>query len=160
MSDTHLTSSLRLRVARESQLLAEKKWILTALKKIKTQRNSLQIERLHLESMKVSLKQELQTENKKDRFTDTSPLRNEECSALMEKNPQISSTQITEYDPTVNMEDLEALCNEEELNLGVQDTIAHKNNSDFCMEEDDEDNDDNCDDDILIDMNMFMNGQM
>ncbi|XP_026754487.1 uncharacterized protein LOC113514588 [Galleria mellonella] len=158
MSRLYTTPTLRVRIAREAQLYAEKKWILEALKKIKTQRNSLQIERLQLEGMKVSLKQEIQMEKQKGKKVETGE--SSSSATLLQKTPNITSTQIIEYEHTQNIEDLEALCNEEELNLVVHGTgSSNINNSDFCIEEDEEDNEDNCDD-VLIDMNMFMNGQL
>ncbi|KAM3958877.1 uncharacterized protein ACR2FA_007055 [Aphomia sociella] len=169
MSQRNTSQSLRYGIAREAQLFAEKKWIVGALRKIKTQRNSLQIERLQLESMKASLRQELHAEKHKEKVADNKSPRS--AARLMQDSPNIMSAHIIEYEPTPNIEDLEALCNREELNLIVEEpdflftifNLSDKNaNPDFGMEEDEEDNEDNEDencDDVLIDMNMFMNGQ-
>ncbi|XP_022815487.1 uncharacterized protein LOC111348820 [Spodoptera litura] len=48
---THLSQ----KIAEEAQLLAEEKWIIDALRKLKQQRNSLQIEKLHLENLRASV---------------------------------------------------------------------------------------------------------
>ncbi|KAG6451350.1 uncharacterized protein LOC115444344 [Manduca sexta] len=135
---------LNQRIAEESQLLAEERWIKEALTKIKNQRNCLQIERLHLESMKGQLKLDA------DKFQNKSsapekPLSDEILGRRMRDSIEFEVPIIDEG------------CNEE-LNLDVNNhgfgNLMEGNN--FNIEE--EEDEDMGDEDLLIDMNMFMNG--
>lgn len=131
--------SLFKRIAEETQLLAEEKWITDALSKIKKQRNCLQIERLHLESMKSQLKLK------------KSAQQNSNMESNVEQPSTESPTREFEFEVPIINED----CNNEELNLSIGnlvDTVYY----DVEVEED-EDEEINGDD-LLIDMNMFMNG--
>lgn len=130
---------LNKRIAEETQLLAEEKWITDALSKIKKQRNCLQIERLHLESMKSQLKLK------------KSAQQNSNVESNVEQPSTESPTREFEFEVPIINED----CNNEELNLSIGnlvDTVYY----DVEVEED-EDEEINGDD-LLIDMNMFMNG--
>lgn len=130
---------LNKRIAEETQLLAEEKWITDALSKIKKQRNCLQIERLHLESMKSQLKLK------------KSAQQNSNMESNVEQPSTESPTREFEFEVPIINED----CNNEELNLSIGnlvDTVYY----DVEVEED-EDEEINGDD-LLIDMNMFMNG--
>ncbi|XP_004925798.1 uncharacterized protein LOC101745903 [Bombyx mori] len=130
---------LNKRIAEETQLLAEEKWITDALSKIKKQRNCLQIERLHLESMKSQLKLK------------KSAQQNSNVESNVEQPSTESPTREFEFEVPIINED----CNNEELNLSMGnlvDTVYY----DVEVEED-EDEEINGDD-LLIDMNMFMNG--
>ncbi|KAH9642598.1 hypothetical protein HF086_011191 [Spodoptera exigua] len=50
-----ISSRLSQKIAEEAQLLEEEKWIIDALRKLKQQRNGLQIEKLHLENLRASV---------------------------------------------------------------------------------------------------------
>ncbi|KAF9794949.1 hypothetical protein SFRURICE_005184 [Spodoptera frugiperda] len=50
-----ISTRLSQKIAEEAQLLAEEKWIIDALRKLKQQRNGLQIEKLHLENLRASV---------------------------------------------------------------------------------------------------------
>ncbi|XP_034836125.1 uncharacterized protein [Maniola hyperantus] len=147
---------LGLKLSEEFQLLAEQKWILGALNKIKNQRNCLQIERLHLESMKAVLK------------------KNSKSSMPASPAPQIPEEEIKEPTDALNLmqnstakgaehNEVEEIrldgetVNNEELDLLVNNAVYDlDHNQDIDMEEEDEEEDN---DDMFIDMNMFMNGE-
>ncbi|XP_045779405.1 uncharacterized protein LOC123876977 [Maniola jurtina] len=155
MSYEGVYQRLGLRMSEEFQLLAEQKWILGALNKIKNQRNCLQIERLHLESMKSMLK------------------KNSKLSMPASPESQVPEEEIKEPTDALNLmqnstakgteqnevEELRldgATVNDEELDLLVNNAVFDMNlNQDIDMEEDDEEENN---DDMFIDMNMFMNG--
>ncbi|CAH2095565.1 unnamed protein product [Euphydryas editha] len=141
------------RVSEEVQLLEEEKWIVDALTKIKNQRNCLQIERLHLESLKAKIK----SNNKKD-VSQTVTNTNEDSIAttsavnlMQHVTTTKGAVETTENELNIN----DAFCNEQELNLMITQPsfVQNSNNLDF-MEEDEEESDD----DMLIDINMLMNG--
>ncbi|CAH0731296.1 unnamed protein product, partial [Brenthis ino] len=150
MAHRNVYQKLGFRISEEVQLLAEEKWIVEALAQIKNQRNCLQIERLHLESLKSKLK--------------TSQSKNVPETNLNIQEDSVASTSAVNIMQTVStgkandkeMKINEEFCNEEELNLMVSTPAFMKsnNNDDFNMEEDEEESDD----DMFIDMNMLMNG--
>nr|XP_026500087.1 uncharacterized protein LOC113403728 [Vanessa tameamea] len=155
MTHKNVYQKLGYRVSEEVQLLAEEKWIVDALTKIKNQRNCLQIERLHLESLKAKLKG-----NTKKDVPGTIVKDNEDSIAttsavymMQHVNTGKSDVETEEKVFSVN----ETFCNDEELDLMVTEPslMPNPSSSDFNMEEDD----DESDDDMFIDMNMLMNGQ-
>ncbi|KAL0818683.1 hypothetical protein ABMA28_008030 [Loxostege sticticalis] len=146
--------SLTHRIAEETQLLAEEKWIVEALNKIKTQRNCLQIERLQLESMKSQLRKPATKGVAVAKIPDSpktftlSMMQN-----MSAPKPTAPNT------PNRKFLEAEAACNTEQLNLGVTHSVFNSTPSEqFVMEEDDEEEEEveDCDD-LLLDMNMFMN---
>ncbi|CAG9568409.1 unnamed protein product [Danaus chrysippus] len=150
MTTHNVYQKLGHRISEEVQLLAEKKWIIDALAKIKNQRNSLQIERLHLESLKAKLN--INT-NKKDtdRSKDTGvELSSSSALNLMQNYNSGKKPILDDNSLQVDLND-EAMCNDEELNLGISNMDYGKIEN---MEEDEESDEEN----MLIDMNMLMNG--
>ncbi|XP_045454489.1 uncharacterized protein LOC123663886 [Melitaea cinxia] len=154
MSNKNVYQKLGHKVSEEVQLLAEEKWIVDTLTKIKNQRNCLQIERLHLESLKAKLKgntkkdaQETVTKLNEDGIATTSAV-----NLMQHVTTTKSAGEIVEKDLTID----DVFCNDQELNLMVTQPsfVQNSNNLDFNMEEDEEESDD----DMLIDINMFMNG--
>ncbi|XP_023954005.1 uncharacterized protein LOC112057716 [Bicyclus anynana] len=150
-------SDPRNRMSEEFQLLAEEKWIIETLNKLKQQRNSLQIERLQLESLKA-------------KFRPSSILTKPsvpQVSVPEQPAPSKSAVnivQIVTIKPADNIATVEKrlddeTCNDEELNLVVTNPIFNRHqNTDFNIEEDEEEEFDNTD--FYIDMNMFMNGEL
>ncbi|RVE52558.1 hypothetical protein evm_002677 [Chilo suppressalis] len=150
----------RHRVAVEAQLLAEEKWILSALEKIKNQRNCLQIERLQLESMKNKLKSS-STSKVKSPSHENHELKGGNTPvtfslSMMQKAPDVEAT--CAVAARENFFEAEALCNNEKLDLNVtkpsQMTIDDLNTEE-CEEDFEEEEDV---EDFLIDMNMLMHG--
>ncbi|XP_068619768.1 uncharacterized protein [Battus philenor] len=141
-------------VLEEAQLLAEKKWIMEALTKVRNQRNCLQIERLHLESLKAQMKGETKVNimvKKIEEENSNEPTQS--AVNLMQSVPKY----INQPDITLGVTDEEIFCNEQALDLMISNCIyANSQDSMSCnMEEDDDEEED---DDIMIDMNMLMNG--
>nr|XP_032522139.1 uncharacterized protein LOC116773782 isoform X1 [Danaus plexippus plexippus] len=149
MTHHNVYQKLGYRISEEVQLLAEKKWIIDALAKIKNQRNSLQIERLHLESLKAKLN--INT-NKKDTNTSKDGGVESSSSSALNLMKNYNSGKKPILDDNLLQEDLndEAMCNDEELNLGIS-------NMDYGKIDNTEE-DEGSDEDMLIDMNMLMNG--
>ncbi|CAH2053996.1 unnamed protein product, partial [Iphiclides podalirius] len=153
MSQRALYLRLGNRVVEEAQLLAEKKWIIEALAKIRNQRNCLQIERLHLESLKAQIKGA-----KKATVVDLKPVGeginvpSTSAVNLMQCAPK--STELANVNG-VGATDEDINCNQQELDLMISNCISnYSGDSLYCnMEEDEED------DDIMIDINMLMNGE-
>ncbi|CAG5056937.1 unnamed protein product [Parnassius apollo] len=151
MSQRSLFHRLGSRVVEEAQLLAEQKWIIEALAKIRNQRNCLQIERLHLESLKAQLKGDTkntdETKKIKEKIEDMPTTSAVNLMQSVPKNAEHNNV------PGLGVTDEEIMCNEQELDLMISDCIfgSHQDNL-SCMEEDEEE------DDIMIDMNMLMNG--
>lgn len=140
-------SGIRLtrRLAEETQLLAEEKWITEALNKIKKQRNCLQIERLHLEGMKAQVKIDLDKKGRENKPESSGP------------DISLANLQKPSNEFLVRLD--EESCNKEKLNLAVNDNLFG-NTLDlpsFNMEEEEEDDD--LSEDVFIDMNMLMNGE-
>ncbi|KAJ2948013.1 hypothetical protein O0L34_g9807 [Tuta absoluta] len=152
-------------IAEEAQLLAEEKWLIEALQKIKRQRNCLQIERLQLESRlaKARLKNKRigQTTGKTDephkpQFTSTvqstvaTPRRTRDSIEFEEPIAEevIDAVQNLDFDA----------CNDEELDLAVSKSVFSHELKKNVQEEYEEDDDDDGGD-TLIDMNMFMNSK-
>ncbi|XP_013191029.1 uncharacterized protein LOC106135313 [Amyelois transitella] len=160
------------RIATESLLLAEEKWILEALKKIKTQRNCLQIERLQLESMKAKMRSTERESCDGESILPTSigetvpvsqlpsssttqdPVPTTSTANLMKNQGKITSSQIIEFE--TNLWEVEAFCNEEALNLDVTNPVFTNPTREYNMEENDEEEEEL--DDVNIDMDMLMNG--
>lgn len=140
------------RIAEEAQLLAEEKWIIDALKKIKAQRNGLQIERLHFESMRSKI---IAEQNKSQSASGTSA----EKPNLVEltDSQEIPTPQNDTLKSNVStLMDYNEFCNSEELNLAVSNSIFdnHLYGAD-CDEEEDEEDMENC----LLDMDLLMSGK-
>ncbi|XP_041982830.1 uncharacterized protein LOC121735897 [Aricia agestis] len=147
------------KLAEEMQLLAEEKWILDALNKIKKQRNCLQIERLQLESLKAEINSapgEARTQS--NNINETSPtsanVQSSTLDLMQSKRPKLDSGQSTE-DIEQN-HNYEMDCNMEELDLIVS-TPVFKRPTDMDLFTEEEDSDDD-DDNVAIDINMLMNG--
>ncbi|XP_038221230.1 uncharacterized protein LOC119839105 [Zerene cesonia] len=138
---------LQKHIAEETQLLAEEKWLIKTLNIIKKERNSLQIERLHLESLKMQA-QGLQPKSSNVEAEPSTSVVN-----LMQNTKGINSGETLVFEEDAEFANNVA-CNEESLNLTVTNSVFDKINDDFIMEEDEDD-----DDDVIIDMNMLMNGQ-
>ncbi|XP_053615408.1 uncharacterized protein LOC128678109 [Plodia interpunctella] len=163
---------LSYRIAAESLLLSEEKWILDALKKIRTQRNCLQIERLQLESMRAKLRTTDSCEGEsilttpveeKNKFTNsnllqnsmyTDPVPSTSTVNLMRNQGKITSSQIIEFES--NLLQVEEFCNEEALNLEVTNPVFTNMNAEYNMEENEEEDDEP--EDVTVDMDMLMNG--
>lgn len=125
------------RVAEESQLLLEQKWLIDALAKIKSQRNCLQIERLVLESLKLQGK------------IGTAGSSNKQTPPQKPAMEYVDFTSGFDYD--------EEFCNNEQLNLETdRNMFSRMATRTPFMEEDEEDLDNP--DDVVIDVNMLMNG--
>ncbi|XP_013147302.1 PREDICTED: uncharacterized protein LOC106110135 [Papilio polytes] len=150
MSQKTLMSRLGSNILEESQLLAEKKWILDALNQIKKQRNSLQIERLQLESKKCHLKGETNS-NFENKTTADNEVPGTSAVNLMQLAPRGNG--IADIDKNGLMDE-DIICNEQELDLLILSNCLYANqNAQNNMEEDEED-----EEDVIIDMNMLMNG--
>uniref|UniRef100_A0A2A4K4X1 Uncharacterized protein n=1 Tax=Heliothis virescens TaxID=7102 RepID=A0A2A4K4X1_HELVI len=163
-----VNARLSQRIAEEAQLLAEEKWIIEALRKIKQQRNGLQIERLHLENLKATInKEELRhiistdTVVNKDSETPQPPAAEVDTSTTAETDI-IPVSNLALFDgPVAGIDD--EMCNTETLNLSVTNSVfTSQHMSSLEMEEDDDDDLDNGledDEDMencLIEMNMLM----
>ncbi|XP_039759849.1 uncharacterized protein LOC120633636 [Pararge aegeria] len=145
------------RMSEEFQLLAEEKWIVETLAKIKNQRNCLQIERLHLENLKAKLKpgssRKIPATPQVQIQVQPEPMASTSVINLMQNASVKSSRPQNEF---VEKKLDDATCYEEELDLVVTNPGFNRDiDMDFNMEEDDEESDDN---DMFIDMNMLMNG--
>ncbi|GBP80127.1 hypothetical protein EVAR_55996_1 [Eumeta japonica] len=126
-----------------SQLLAEQRWLEEALRKIKSHRNALQIERLQLENMlhEVNNKKHQRTSNtKKDTVPSSSSNHNE-------PQPNITTINLPYQDIDALIEQIENSCNEVELNLDVNSHgqeyelgNTHMNSEEEDMDEDEADN--------------------
>ncbi|KPJ15491.1 hypothetical protein RR48_09420 [Papilio machaon] len=151
MSQKTLMNRLGSNILEESQLLAEKKWILDALTQIKKQRNSLQIERLQLESIKYHLKGETNSNLETKTTVNVSEVPTTSAVNLMQSAPKGNG--IADADKAGLMDE-EIICNEQELDLLILSNCLYANqNVQNNMEEDEDD-----EEDVIIDMNMFMNG--
>ncbi|CAK1594199.1 unnamed protein product [Parnassius mnemosyne] len=148
MSQKAICHRLGSRVIEEAQLVAEQKWIVEALAKIRNQRNCLQIERLHLESLKAQLKGDTknidETKKIKEKIEDMPTTSAVNLMQSVPKNAEHNNG------PGLGVTDEEIMCNEQELDLMISDCIFGSN-QDSLEEDEDED-------DIMIDMNMLMNG--
>ncbi|CAG9135421.1 unnamed protein product [Plutella xylostella] len=155
------------RIAQEAQLLAEEKWIVDALRKIRSERNGLQIERLQLESMLTQLKYGKVSETATNDAV-PQPIGPQSTATLEEKLLQSRSDTMAMFSVSQPMVEKssevqildEGVCNFEELNLCVTNPVLNRKgaldsyNMDFDEEEEDDENET---DNVLIDMNMFMN---
>ncbi|KAI8437289.1 hypothetical protein MSG28_011661 [Choristoneura fumiferana] len=166
MSQKTAYCRLSSRIAEEKQLLAEEKWIIDALNKIRSQRNGLQIERLELESLKT----QLMMSNRSLLSPSTTPAPSEPSTLdtalkMMTSNPSASRAPNTELEEALFSQIVDTGCNEEALNLTVTNPVLSLNFENFNVEEEDDDasdesQDENTSDNMLIDMNMFMNGNI
>ncbi|XP_050355082.1 uncharacterized protein LOC126776530 [Nymphalis io] len=154
MAHRNVYQRLGYRISEEVQLLAEEKWIVEALTKIKNQRNCLQIERLHLESLKAKIKGNTKKDVAETRIKDNENSIATTSAVSMMQHVNTGKSDVETEKKVFSV--TEAFCNEEELDLMVTDPIllANPSTSDFNMEEDE----DESDDDMFIDMNMLMNG--
>ncbi|CAH4027366.1 uncharacterized protein LOC123709889 [Pieris brassicae] len=121
-------SKLQWQIAQETQLLAEERWIIKALQLVKKERNSLQIERLSLESIKMQRTQGSQKVNKSTT--------NEPSASLIDimKNFKKSNSE----DMIVYEENMTTACNEEELNLTCSNSVfGHMSEEEDIEEEED-----------------------
>ncbi|XP_063636057.1 uncharacterized protein LOC134806656 [Cydia splendana] len=144
-------SRISVRIAEEKQLLAEEKWIINALTKVRKERNRLQIDRLELENQKMQLMKRSRSQ--------ATPARPETPSEKVMKlmNSASTSASIPELEDLAHEISKEALCNEQELNLTVTNPILSLNYNNMVEEEVDSEGSDDADR-VLLDMNMFMNG--
>ncbi|XP_063382744.1 uncharacterized protein LOC134669129 [Cydia fagiglandana] len=143
-------SRISVRLAEEKQLLAEEKWIINALSKVRKERNRLQIDRLELENQKMQLMKRSRSQ--------ATPARPESPSEKVMKLMSSASTSasIPELEDLAHEISKEALCNEQELNLTVTNPLL---SLDYNMVEEEVDSEGSDDaDKVLLDMNMFMNG--
>ncbi|KAJ8711986.1 hypothetical protein PYW08_008940 [Mythimna loreyi] len=150
------------RIAQEAQLLAEEKWIIETLRKLKQQRNSLQIERLHLENLRATLKNKdlrnlITAEKPAAVVPETSSQAPEQAAPPEEQ----MITTLSQFDvPMAGIDD--EMCNNVKLNLSVTDSVfTNQQFNTLDMEEDEEDLDNGLGDEedienTLIDMNMLM----
>ncbi|XP_072933096.1 uncharacterized protein [Epargyreus clarus] len=161
MCQRNIFSRSFIRIAEEVQLQAEQEWIVEALRRIKQQRNCLQIERLQLESLKAKLKEPESAPSKETKAPDY----NNHVSAVDMMNPTLGNKRPN--DEFEGMED-DTTCNDEELNLMVHHPLMGFNfqekvdavfNYGYEEDEDDEEDDDDGDN-VMIDINMLMNGNM
>ncbi|XP_050679433.1 uncharacterized protein LOC126975547 [Leptidea sinapis] len=144
--------NLHRRIAEESQLLAEEKWLIKTLAKIKNERNSLQIERLELESMKLRQSGTL-TSNVNDTASTKSVVN------LMHNAQSAHSGDQIIFDCIENNRGNND-CNTEPLNLRVTNSVFGDMCLDEnCFEEEEDDDEDDAAMDMIMDINMMMNGQ-
>ncbi|XP_021191047.3 uncharacterized protein LOC110376780 [Helicoverpa armigera] len=164
------TARLNQRIAEEAQLLAEEKWIIEALRKVKQQRNGLQIERLHLENLKATInREELRSIISSDIAVNKDSETAQSQSAEADK-PTAPDYPLTEIIPVTNLALLDGpvagiddeMCNTEKLNLSVTNSVfTNQHMASLDIEEDDDDLDNALEDDedmenCLIEMNMLM----
>ncbi|XP_075984560.1 uncharacterized protein LOC142982105 isoform X2 [Anticarsia gemmatalis] len=147
-SATKPTRALSQRIAEEAQLLAEEKWIIDALKKIKMQRNALAIERLQLESIKGKILARAHNKNQAPEAGSSS------AEAAMSDAADKEPFDIDEH--MRNMTDIDDPSNLEELNLTVTDSVFKSSNPYGGCDEEEEDEDlENC----LLDIDLLMSGK-
>ncbi|PZC77432.1 hypothetical protein B5X24_HaOG203382 [Helicoverpa armigera] len=164
------TARLNQRIAEEAQLLAEEKWIIEALRKVKQQRNGLQIERLHLENLKATINREelrsiISSDVAVNKDSETAQSQSAEADT-----PTAPDYPLTEIIPVTNLALLDGpvagiddeMCNTEKLNLSVTNSVfTNQHMASLDIEEDDDDLDNALEDDedmenCLIEMNMLM----
>ncbi|CAF4881207.1 unnamed protein product [Pieris macdunnoughi] len=121
-------SKLQWQIAQETQLLAEERWIIKALQLVKKERNSLQIERLSLESIKMQRTQGSQKTNKSTSNEPSTSLID-----IMKNLKQPNSGDMIVYEET-----LTTTCNEEELNLTCSNSIFGPMYEEEDMEEEED----------------------
>ncbi|XP_022127640.2 uncharacterized protein LOC111001886 [Pieris rapae] len=121
-------SKLQWQIAQETQLLSEERWIIKALQLVKRERNSLQIERLSLESIKMQRTQGSQKLNKSSTH--------EPSASLIDimKNYKKSNSE----DMIVCEEHMTTTCNEEKLNLTCSNSIFGPMSEEEDMEEEED----------------------
>ncbi|CAB3233032.1 unnamed protein product [Arctia plantaginis] len=154
-------AKLNQRIAEEAQLLAEEKWIIGALKKIKAQKNGLQIERLHLESMRAKLLEVLNPEQTIEISVPASTAINtdeeiQETAAKIPNVQEVNTCFMVSEDASQQNLNNDELCNTEELNLSVTNSIFRSEPyGAACDEEEEEEDMENC----ILDMDMLMSGK-
>lgn len=147
---------LNQRIVEEAQLLAEEKWIIDALKKIKVQKNGLQIERLHLESMREKLYSNTNTTEEPSNIQTTGISTDAEMAEPAANRPQSYTFSYDAANPSSSQLDNDQICNTEELNLSVTNSVFNADPYNTpCDEEEDEEDMENC----LIDMGLLMSGK-
>ncbi|KAJ8709427.1 hypothetical protein PYW07_009253 [Mythimna separata] len=176
----HKNTHLSERIAQEAQLLAEEKWIIDTLKKLKKQKNCLQIERLHLENLRTQLRSKYKLRKQlllAKAAMNVVPEPSSQASAPQvptqvaqaprpapePEEPTVVTT-LSQFDvPVAGIDD--EMCNNVTLDLSVTDSVfTNQKLRTLDMEEDEEDLDNDLGEEedmenTLIDMNMLMQAQ-